>query len=166
MILRGSNSGIAWLTGQTPEQAPQEKQLFKYSPPGSAMTSALNAGFVSIFFAIQSPICGTLCFFFIRLHLCLPAGGCKINILPYVKLYVNMPVKLLLNRAAWSLPGAVTSFVQGLADRTKISRAAAEHCFFHLLPALFAPGTGPVVHLELQLKISRFTVGAEKVGDG
>ncbi|GBE52582.1 hypothetical protein BMS3Bbin14_01056 [bacterium BMS3Bbin14] len=62
-------------------------------------------------------------------------------------------------------PGSLRLF-QGLAERTKISRPAAEYRFFHLLPALFAPGTGPAVHLELQLKISRFTVGVEKVGNG
>jgi len=57
MILRGSNSGIAWLTGHIPEQAPHEKQLLRCSPPGSAITSALKrASVFVVFFAIMSPI--------------------------------------------------------------------------------------------------------------
>ncbi len=41
---------MAWLTGQAPLQAPQEKQAFKWAPPGCFMTSALKPGFVSIVF--------------------------------------------------------------------------------------------------------------------
>jgi len=48
IILRGSNSGIAWLTGQIPLQAPQEKQRLKNSPPGAVVTSALKAGLMSL----------------------------------------------------------------------------------------------------------------------
>ena len=47
MIFLGSKSGIAWLTGQMPLQAPHEKQRFRYWPPGMAVTSALNAELMS-----------------------------------------------------------------------------------------------------------------------
>jgi hypothetical protein len=33
---------------QAPLQAPQEKQLLRCSPPGSATTSALKAAFISL----------------------------------------------------------------------------------------------------------------------
>jgi hypothetical protein len=48
IILRGSKSGIAWLTGQIPLHAPQEKQRFRYSPPGISVTSALKAALISL----------------------------------------------------------------------------------------------------------------------
>ena len=48
MILRGSKSGIAWLTGQIPLHAPQEKQLFRYSPPLTSVTSAGKPLFISL----------------------------------------------------------------------------------------------------------------------
>jgi hypothetical protein len=56
MILRGSNSGMAWLPGQAPLQAPQEKQELRWAPPGMAITSAAKPGFVSRgFFDMRTP---------------------------------------------------------------------------------------------------------------
>jgi hypothetical protein len=47
---------MAWLTGQAPLQAPQEKQELRWAPPGMAITSAAKPGFVSRgFFDMRTP---------------------------------------------------------------------------------------------------------------